>query len=412
LQQIDWHRIKTQFPIFQSYPELVYLDSAATSHKPAVVLTAVTDFYSRQNSNVHRGIYDLSELATASYELARVKVANYLGVATREVIFTSGTTASANLVAQSWGAKNVNVGEVILTSLAEHHSNFLPWQLVAQNNNAKLVFTNISSDYDFDYEDFESNLLEFGAKIKVVVLSAVSNVLGYNLDLAKISKAVRTHAPKAKIIIDAAQLVTHSKFTPSLYDLDFAYFSGHKLFAETGIGVLWGKSDLLEQTLPATVGGGMVLSVNREVTTFDEIPQRFEAGTPNIAGAVSLAAAVDYCQELGMDNIEARLHSLTEELVSAMQTIPGLKIYHPEAVSAPVLAFNLEGIHPHDVAGFLNTQHIAVRAGHHCTQILHREILGQTGSVRASLQVYNSAADIAQLARALEDCRNYFSNMK
>lgn len=404
---------KNDFPIFKNYPELVYLDSAATSQKPQRVLDRILDFYTRANANVHRGIYLLSEKATEEYETAREKVAAFLSVNKEEIIFTSGTTEAANLISHSHLSTHVKAGDLILSSVAEHHSNFLPLQRISNQIGAELKLINLSADQDLDYQQLSEIIAEAKDRLKVVALSAVSNVLGFKLDLAKLTSLVRQYSPRAVIIIDAAQAVGHFPFNPAAADIDFAFFSGHKLFAETGIGVLWGKKALLDLMPPFHVGGGMIANVTTERTTYAPVPVRFEAGTPHISGAISLAAAVDYISSIGIDQIESYLNTLSEKLLAQLGNIDGITILGPRDANkrSSVISFTVEGIHPHDVAQFLSDKNIAVRAGHHCTQILHKDVFDISGSVRASLHIYNDESDIDRFIEAISQCVKYYQQL-
>lgn len=407
---MNWAEIKSQFPIFTKYPELVYLDSAATSQKPEAVIAAITKFYTEQNANVHRGLYELSEIATTEYEHARAQVASLLGVPATEFVFTSGTTAGANMVASSYFGTRLEAGDVVITSLAEHHSNYLPWQRLVAAKNAKLILTKLTPERDFDYEQFRELLEQYGANIKCIVLSAVSNVLGYKLDLELIVSLRAKYAPTALIAIDAAQLIGHHPCRPSELGLDFCYFSGHKMFAATGIGGFWARTELLQKMDPYLVGGGMIRNVEVSGTEYADIPAKFEAGTPDIAGAISLGVAAEFISKLGIENIEIQQQKLAKQALEKLASIPELQLFGPLDVTkrSTVFSFNVKDIHPHDLASFLGSRNIALRAGHHCAQILHREVIENTGSVRASLHIYNTAEDLDKLTAGITAAIEFF----
>jgi len=354
---------KADFPIFKNYPGLAYFDSAATSQKPQVVIDSIVDFYLFKNANVHRGIYPLSELATLAYEQARKEVAEFLEVDSREIIFTSGSTAGANMIAQSYLAANLTAGDIIISSVAEHHSNFLPLQRVASTTNSTVKLINLNTDFELDYEMLDDLLKANTNKIKALAFSAVSNVLGIRLNLERIVKLTRKYSPQAKIIIDGAQIVGHHNISLKDLDIDFFFFSGHKIFAATGIGVLWAKEGLLAAMSPYQLGGGMIEKVTEINSTFTEIPERFEAGTPNIEGAISLGAAVKYIANIGIKNIENKLAELSSLLKIELETIPNCKIYGSTTNSSQsdIFSFSID-IHPHDIAQFLGERQVCVRA--------------------------------------------------
>lgn len=408
--QVD--TIKRDFPIFKTYPDLVYLDSAATSQKPQVVIDAIVDFYTKYNSNVHRGIYKLSELATERYEAARSTVARFLDTSPGQIVFTSGTTASNNIVANSYVSENLDTDSVVITSVSEHHSNFLPLQKAANATGAKLEFVGITADYDFDYETFEALLSKYTSRIKFVGISAISNVLGYKLDLERVIKMVRSFAPEAKISLDAAQLIGHHPFSLSKLDIDFCFFSGHKVLAETGLGVLWFKSNLAKSLKPTILGGGTITEVKRDSVSFRDDQSRFEAGTPHISGAISLATACDYLEAISLEKIEQQQHELTSFALRHLAEIPEVKLLGPGVGNqrSSVISFQVKGLHPHDVAESLDHEGIAVRAGHHCAQILHREYLDLGGTVRVSAHIYNDKTDIERLVAALKNCISTYTH--
>lgn len=405
---------KTDFPIFKTYPELVYLDSAATGQKPQAVIDALLNFYTKSNANVHRGIYELSEQATQAYEAARATVAEFLQVKPEEIIFTAGTTAATNLIAHSYLRAVTQAGDILISSIYEHHSNFLPLQELAKTQGAEVKLITLTAAADLDYNLLAEILRANGPRVKAVALAAVSNVLGLKLDINRVSRLIKQYATNAILIIDAAQMVGHHTFHPAKLGCDFACFSGHKLLAATGVGVLWGKKELLEKLAPYQVGGGMIDYVTPTQTNYAAVPERFEAGTPHIAGAVSVAAAINYIEQIGLSEIESYLDQLTEKLLTELKTIPEIRILGPQTTKlrSSVVSFSLTGIHPHDVSQYLSDQNIAVRAGHHCAQILHQQVFHLHGSLRASLHLYNEAQDIAKLITALKGCLTYYNKLK
>jgi cysteine desulfurase/selenocysteine lyase len=408
----DSEKIRTEFPIFKNQPELVYLDSAATSLKPESVIAVISDYYSNYSANVHRGIYDLSERATAEYESARRKVAEFCGAKPTELVFTAGATAAANLVIAGYVAPRLGAGDVVISSVAEHHSNFLPLQQLALKSGAELKLLGLAEDYNYDYAQLEVWLREYGERVKCVALSAVSNVLGNQLDTSRVAKLITEHTKAAVFVLDAAQLIGHQQFNFASSGVHFCFFSGHKVLAETGIGVLLAKHELLAAISPTTFGGGTVSEVSEDKLELLPGPQRLEAGTPHISGAISLGAAVDYLHKIGMAEVEQHLAEVSAYARAELEKIEWVKVYGPKSASSAVVSFTAADIHPHDIAAFLNDKHIAVRAGQHCTQILHREVLEIPGTVRVSPYIYNSKADIAKLVTALSECINYYTELR
>lgn len=399
--------IRTDFPILEQRihgKPLVYLDSAATSHKPKAVLQAMQDYYSHSNANVHRAIHALGERATAKYEEARQKVATFVGAASdREIIFTKGTTESINLVAHSW-MHNLRPGDEVLVTPMEHHSNLVPWQQAARRSGATLVFAPLRSDGTIDMEQLPHFL---SSNTRVVALTHVSNVLGVINPVKEVVAAA--HDVGARVLIDGAQSVPHMPISVRELGCDFLAFSGHKMCGPTGIGVLYGRLDALEQMDPFVFGGEMIASVTLRDATWNELPWRFEAGTPNIAGAIGLAAAMDYLSTIGMDNIHAHEQHITQYAVKALQALGDVEIYGP-AMRSGLVTFNLAQIHPHDVATVLDQEGVAVRAGHHCCQPL-MNWLGVPATVRASFYLYSTEAEVDTLIRALQRTREFFANV-
>lgn len=383
---------------------LVYLDNAATTQKPKQVLAAIEDYYLRDNANVHRGVHTLAERATAAYEAARERVRSFINAASsREVLFTRGTTTSLNWVSQ-FAAERLQPGDEVLISIMEHHSNVIPWQEACRKTGAKLVYVYLK-DGALDMEDFHAKLTE---RTKFVSLAHASNVLGVINPIKEIAQLV--HQRGAILVVDGAQSIPHMKIDVQDLDVDFFAFSGHKMAGPTGIGVLYGKEELLEQMSPVEFGGEMIDFVYEQEATWKELPWKFEAGTPNMAGAIGLAAAIDYLEELGMDAIAQHEQDLISYVFPKLQAVEGLTIYGSQdlAQRSGVIAFNLGGLHPHDVATALDYEGVAVRAGHHCAQPL-LTYLQVPATVRASFYVYNTYADCDKLVDALEKTKEFFN---
>lgn len=400
--------MKKDFPIFRNNKNLVYLDSAATSQKPKVVIDAIGNYYQNYNSNVRRGLYPIAEKATQEVELARKKVAKFINAKyEEEIIFVRNTTEAINLVAHTWGRENIQKGDAVLTTIMEHHSNFVPWQRLASEKNAKLEVLDIDNDFQLPIYNFQSN--PNVQKSKILAITQVSNVLGTINPIKEIIKKVRKINPNILVLVDAAQSVPHMKVDVQNLDCDFLAFSGHKMMAGTGIGVLYGKKELLEKMKPFLYGGEMIREVTVESTKFSELPSKFEAGTPDIAGIISLGAAIDYLEKVGMKNIQNHEQKLTAYCLGKMEKIKGLTVYCPKNIKerSGVISFNVNGIHPHDVAQIMSDRNICVRAGHHCTMPLH-ERLGIQGSVRASFYLYNDKKDVDKLIEGIKRVKKIF----
>ncbi len=385
--------LQSDFPILSN---LIYLDSSSTTQKPKAVIDAIKKFYEEDNANVHRGVYKLSLKATLAYEKAHEIVAKFIGARFEEVIFTKGTTESLNLLAYSLG-KNLQAGDEIVLTEMEHHSNLVPWQQLAKEKSLKLKFIPLTSDFQLDLRKAQELIT---SKTKIVSVTHVSNVLGTINPVKEI--AALAHEAGAVMIVDAAQSVPHLPLKVKELDCDFLAFSGHKMCGPTGIGVLYGKNELLEKMDPFLYGGDMIKEVTFERSTWNDLPWKFEAGTPNIAGAVGLAAAVEYLQSIGMENIQQQEQELTMYALQQLSTIPSLKLLGPSSAKerGAVFSFTVDGIHPHDASELLDKVNICVRGGHHCAMPLH-EKLGLGGSVRASLYFYNTREDIDLLVEAL-----------
>jgi len=408
---MDIERIRNDFPILHqnvnNHP-LVYLDSAATSQKPQSVIETINQYYSKYNSNVHRGVHTLGTKATDAYEGAREKVKNFINAkSTKEVIFTRGTTTSINFVATSFGQVNVKEGDEIVISNMEHHSNLIPWQQLAKKTGATLKYFPLQEDGTLSLEEVRHTISE---KTKIVAITYVSNVLG---TINPIKEMVEiAHSKGAVVVVDGAQSTPHLKVDVQDLDCDFYAFSGHKMCGPTGIGVLYGKEHLLEQMEPVEFGGEMIDFVELYDSTWKELPWKFEGGTPNIAGAVGLGAAIDYLESIGMDEIQHHEHQLVEYAIDKLSEIDGLTIYGPKEISkrAGVVTFNIEGVHPHDVATAVDLEGIAVRAGHHCAQPLMKW-LNVTATARASFYLYNTKEDVDRLAIGLVKAKEFFSDV-
>lgn len=381
---------------------LVYLDNGATSQKPAAVIQAVNDFYTSSNANVHRGLHKLSEVASAAYEGARRRVAQFIGAASwREVVFTRGTTESINLVAQTWGRATLKPGDVVLTTMMEHHANIVPWQLLAAERGFEIVYAPLRPDGQLDLDFIAAALCDM--PVRLLTVTHVSNVLGTVNPITELARLA--HLVDARILVDGAQAVSHLPVNVAALDVDFYAFSGHKMYGPTGIGVLYGRRALLEAMPPYMGGGDMIETVSITGSTFAAPPLRFEAGTPPIAQAIGLGAAIDYIETVGRHAIHTQIADLTAYALDRLSAIPGLTIYGAAPVRSGLVTFTLDGLHAHDVAQLLDMQGIAVRAGHHCAMPLHTT-LGVPATVRVSFGMYNTCAEIDVLADALEEIRH------
>jgi cysteine desulfurase/selenocysteine lyase len=400
--------IRPEFPILETRVRgkpLVYLDNAATTQKPLAVLEALDHYYRAENANIHRGIHYLSERATQSYEGAREKVRRFIGAKTSEsVIFTRGTTESINLVRYAWGRKGVKAGDEIVLSTMEHHSNLVPWQLLARETGAVLRFVPVTGDGLLDMDALRCHLQ--GGKVKLVSITHSSNVLGTLNPVEEICRLAREHG--ARSLIDGAQSAPHLPVDVERIGCDFFAFSGHKMAGPTGVGALYGRREVLEAMDPFLGGGEMISSVSFDMSTWNELPWKFEAGTMNIAEAIGLGAAIDWLTALGMDTVRAHEERLVAYGLEKLRGL-GAKVYGPQTAArrGGVLAFMIEGVHPHDLAQLLDQDGIAIRAGHHCAQPLAKE-LGVAATARASFFVYNTEAEIDVLAAALERARKFF----
>lgn len=392
-------KIKKDFPIFQTHPKLVYLDNAATTQKPAAVIAAVAEHYAYRNANIHRGIYKLSESATARYEEARVKVARFIGApSARNIVFTRNATEAINLVAYSFArARLKTVDEILLTTM-EHHANIVPWFMAAQKKKARLKFAAITKDGQLDEKDLKRKIT---SKTKLIALTHASNVLGTINQVKKITRLA--HTRDIPVLIDGAQAVPHFPVNVADIGCDFYAFSGHKILAPTGIGVLYISDKYLDKMPPFLGGGEMVKSVSEKEIIFQDAPAKFEAGTPAIEAAIALGTAIDYLEKIGMKNIVQHEQALTKFAMRELKKIPDITIYGPADPKkrTGLISFNLARAHPHDIASLLDEENIALRAGHHCAMPLH-QTLGVSATLRMSFYIYNTKEDIKKACVVLK----------
>lgn len=400
--------VRSQFPIFEQVDTedepFIFLDNASTTQKPHCVINAITDFYSGYYSNVGRGLYQQANQTTKAYEQAREKVRKFVGSKTaNEVVFTSGTTDSINKVASAYLLPKLSSGDVVLVSEMDHHSNYVPWQQACIKAKAEFRVIPLHNDFSLNISEFEKLLSN---KVKMVAIPAINNVLGVKNDLPKLIQLARQY--NTKVLVDAAQLPLSETINVQHMDCDFLAFSGHKLFGPTGIGVLYGKQELLEEMQPMSYGGGMVKQVGFNETGFMDLPSKHEAGTPNTAGAIGLAAAIDFVESIGVNEIAQHSFGLRNYAIQQLSEIEDIQLYGADLKDSAILAFNLEQVHPHDVATFLAEKGIAVRAGHHCAQPLLKWMKVQS-LVRVSFSIYNSKDEVDLLKRALLDIKDFFS---
>lgn len=403
-----FQQIRNDFPILKQKVNdepLVYLDNAATSQKPQQVIDELVRYYENDNANTRRSVHTLGERATEEFETARQKVQKFINAKeSREIIFTKGATDSLNLVASTYGEDNVEAGDEIVITYMEHHSNLIPWQQLALRKNAILKYIGLTADGQLDMADARKQITD---KTKIVAVAHVSNVLGVTNDVQKLAALAHNH--NAVIVIDGAQAAPHMKVDVQKINADFYAFSGHKMMAPMGIGVLYGKADLLKKMPPHQYGGEMIDFVEEYQSTWTDIPWKFEAGTQNVAGAIGLGKAIDYLSEVGMDNVAQYEQKLVTYLLPKLLQIKGLTIYGPKdsKLHSGVISFNLKGLHPHDVATALDMDGVAVRAGHHCAQPLMK-YLGLVATARASFYIYNTKADADKLIQAIYDTKEFF----
>ncbi len=403
---LDVERIRRDFPILSrtvNGKPLVYLDSAASAQRPLAVLRAVEDYETHSHANVHRGVHTLSQEATAAYEGARDRVRRFINArSTREIIFVRGTTEAINLVAQSFLRPRVGPGDEILITALEHHANIVPWQLVCEQTGCTLKVAPIDRSGEVRLEEL---LKLINSRTRLVAIAHVSNALGTVLPVQQIIQAA--HAQGVPVLVDGAQAIPHGRIDVQALDCDFYAFSGHKMYGPTGIGVLYGREALLQSMPPWQGGGDMILTVSFERTTYNDLPWKFEAGTPNISGAVGLAAAMDYLEGLGLEAIAAHEQQLLALASDALRRIPGVEIIGTAAHKAAVLSFTLSGVHPHDIGTVLDAEGVAIRTGHHCAMPV-MDFFGVPATARASFGCYNTAGDVERLAAALLKVREVF----
>ena len=403
----DVERVRADFPILHQQAHghpLVYLDNAATSQKPKIVIDAIVRYYESYNANIHRGVHYLSERATAEYEAARKTVQQFINAARpSEIIFVRGTTEAINLVAQTYGRANVGEADEVLITAMEHHSNIVPWQLLCQEKHAKLRVAPINDAGELILEEFERLL---GPRTKIVAVGHVSNALGTINPIATIVKIA--HARNVPVLVDGAQAVPRMPVDVQALDCDFYTFSGHKTYGPTGIGVLYGKLSLLEAMPPYQGGGEMISSVSFEKTVYNKVPHKFEAGTPDISGPIGLRAAIEYLQRLGMDNIARHEHALLSYATERVSKVPGVRLVGTAKAKTGVLSFVMDGVHPHDIGTILDQEGIAIRTGHHCAQPVMTRF-GLDATARASFGLYNTKEEVDALVRGLEKVREVFA---
>ena len=405
--EFDVEKVRKDFPILHQMingKPLIYLDNAATSQKPKNVIDAIETYYREYNSNIHRGVHTLSENATETYESSRLKIKNFINAnSTKEIVFVRGATEAINLVAQSLGRDSLNENDEIIITELEHHSNIVPWQLLSQQTGAKLKFIPINNKGELIEEEYKKLL---NKKTRIVAVGHISNALGTINPIETI--ITMAHKYDAKVLIDGAQAAPHTLIDVKKLDCDFYVFSGHKLFGPTGVGVLYGKKDLLEKMPPYQGGGDMIKMVSMKETQYNDLPYKFEAGTPNIAGVIGLGAAIDYVNEIGLENISTYENELLNYANQQASEITGLKFIGTARQKASILSFTLDGIHPHDVGTVLNSEGIAIRTGHHCAMPV-MEYFKIPATSRASFTFYNTHEEIDALIKAIEKCKKVFN---
>lgn len=405
---VDSYALRNDFPIFKKKingKELVYLDNASTTQKPYSVIDSITDFYTNYNSNIHRAVYQLAEEATELYEQSRKKIANFINVRPEEIVFTRNTTESINLIAHSWARSNLKKGDGIVLTEIEHHSNIVPWQILCQEIGTRLEYVGIDENGFLDLE----HMIELisSKKVKLVSLSHMSNVLGTIVPIERIIKIAHEHG--IPVIVDGAQSVPHMPVNVKNMDCDFLVFSAHKMLGPTGVGVLYAKKEFLENMRPFMGGGDMIKEVFKFHTNYNEIPYKFEAGTPNIADVVGFGAAIDYLEKIGMENIRRHEISLTEYALESILSLEYVTVYGPRDIKyrGGVISFNIADIHPHDLATIMNDYGIAIRSGHHCAQVLMQR-LDVPATSRVSFYIYNTKEEIDKFVNAIKEAGRIF----
>jgi len=407
MTEFDVAKIREDFPILKQVVHgkpLIYLDNAATSQKPQIVIDAMTQYYEHENSNIHRGVHFLSAQATQAYESARTRIQKFINAGSeKEIIFVRGTTEALNLVAQCYARPRLNIGDEIVISAMEHHSNIVPWQIVCEQTGAKLRVIPINDQGEILFDEYVALLNE---RTKLVSIVHISNSLGTINPIGKMIQ--RAHEREIPVVVDGAQSAPHMKVDMQALDADFYAFSGHKLFGPTGVGILYGKERLLESMPPYQGGGDMIRSVTFEKTTYNDLPHKFEAGTPNIVGGIAMAVGIDYVTQIGLDAVARYEYDLLRYGTERLSAIPGLRLIGTAKEKASILSFVLENIHPHDVGTLLDVEGIAIRTGHHCTQpVMHRFNIPATS--RASLAFYNTREEIDALVTAIEKAIKVFT---
>lgn len=405
---VNSYELRNDFPIFKKKingKELVYLDNASTTQKPYSVINSITDFYSNYNSNIHRAVYQLAEEATALYEQSREKIANFINVRPEEIVFTRNTTESINLIAHSWARTNLKKDDGVAITELEHHSNIVPWQILSQEIGTRLEYVGIDENGFLDLE----HLIELisSKKVRLVSLSHMSNVLGTIVPIERIIKIA--HENDIPVLVDGAQSVPHMPVNVKNMDCDFLVFSAHKMLGPTGVGVLYAKKEFLEKMRPFMGGGDMIKEVFKFHTNYNEVPYKFEAGTPNIADVVGFGAAIDYLEKIGMENIRKHEIDLTEYALESILSINHLTVYGPRDPNyrGGVISFNIADIHPHDLATIMNDHGIAIRSGHHCAQVLMQR-LDVPATSRASFYIYNTKEEIDKFVNAINEAGRIF----
>ena len=405
---VDSYALRNDFPIFKKKingKELVYLDNASTTQKPYSVIDSITDFYTNYNSNIHRAVYQLAEEATELYEQSRKKIANFISVRPEEIVFTRNTTESINLIAHSWARSNLKKDDGIVITELEHHSNIVPWQILSQEIGTRLEYVGIDENGFLDLE----HMIELisSKKVKLVSLSHMSNVLGTIVPIEEIIKVAHQHG--IPVIVDGAQSVPHMPVNVKNMDCDFLVFSAHKMLGPTGVGVLYAKKEFLEKMRPFMGGGDMIKEVFKFHTNYNEVPYKFEAGTPNIADVVGFGAAIDYLEKIGMENIRKHEKSLTDYALESILSLKYVTVYGPRdpKYRGGVISFNIADIHPHDLATIMNDHGIAIRSGHHCAQVLMQR-LDVPATSRASFYIYNTKEEIDKFVNAIKEAGRIF----
>ncbi|MGI0032775.1 MAG: cysteine desulfurase [Nitrososphaeraceae archaeon] len=405
---VNSYELRNDFPIFRKKingKELVYLDNASTTQKPYTVIDSITDFYSNYNSNIHRAVYQLAEEATNMYEQSREKIANFINVRPEEIIFTRNTTESINLIAHSWARTNLKKDDVIVITEIEHHSNIVPWQILCQERGTRLEYVGVDGNGFLDLE-YMIELIS-SRKVKLVSLSHMSNVLGTIVPIERIIKIAHEH--DIPVLVDGAQSVPHMPINVKNMDCDFLVFSAHKMLGPTGVGILYAKKEYLDKMAPFMGGGDMIKEVFKFHTNYNDVPYKFEAGTPNIADVVGFSAAIEYLEKIGMENIRKHEIYLTEYALESMSSLDHITVYGPRDTKyrGGVISFNIADIHPHDLATIMNDHGIAIRSGHHCAQVL-MERLDVPATSRASFYIYNTKEEIDKFVNAIKEAGRIF----